>query len=317
MAIDKAQKNKKKTQAPAGTQAAARRCGFVALMGAPNAGKSTLMNRLVGAKISIVTPKAQTTRSRISGIAIHGDAQLVFVDTPGIFAPRRRLDRAMVAAAWMGAKSADIVVVLVDASRPLSDDTLKIVEGLKAEGTKAVLVLNKTDAAKRENLLPLADELNREGVFTDIFMISATTGDGVGDLLAHLAARLPEGPWLYPEDQLSDIPQFLLAAEITREQVFLQLHQEIPYAAAVETESWTAQKDGSIRIEQVIFVARDSQKAIVIGKGGARIKAIGTAARAELERLTGQKVHLFLHVKVAEWAERPEHYRALGLEFDA
>jgi len=297
-------------------ETAARRCGFVALMGAPNAGKSTLMNRLVGAKVSIVTPKAQTTRSRVLGIAIHGDTQAIFIDTPGVFAPRRRLDRAMVAAAWAGAKSADIIVVLIDASKPLGDDARRILEGLKAENAKAVLALNKIDLVKRETLLKLADELNRADVFTDIFMISAATGDGVADLMAHVSARLPEGPWLYPEDQLSDMPQFLLAAEVTREQIFLQLQQELPYAAAVETESWTPRADGSVRIDQVIYVARESQKPIVIGKGGARIKSIGAAARAELERMLGHKVHLFLRVKVAEWAERPGHYRALGLEFD-
>jgi GTP-binding protein Era len=296
--------------------APARRCGFVALMGAPNAGKSTLLNRLVGAKISIVTPKAQTTRTRVMGIAVDGNTQLIFLDTPGVFAARKRLDRAMVAAAWGGAKSADIVVVLVDASRPLGDDTRRIVEGLRAEGAKAVLALNKIDVTRRNELLRLADELNRDGVFTDTFMISAVTGDGVPDLLAYLSARLPEGPWLYPEDQLSDMPQFLLAAEVTREQVFLQLQQEIPYAAAVETESWTPFEDGSVRIDQVIYVARESQKPIVIGKGGARIKAIGEAARGQLERMLGHRVHLFLRVKVLDWAERPEHYRALGLDFD-
>jgi GTP-binding protein Era len=295
---------------------APRRCGFVALIGAPNAGKSTLVNRVVGGKISIVTPKPQTTRTRVTGIAMRGQTQIVFLDTPGVFAPKKRLDRAMVAAAWVGAESADIIAVLVDASRPLSDDTRRILESLKSEGRKAILVLNKIDAAKRSALLPLADELNREGVFTDTFMISAVTGDGTDDLMDYLAARLPEGPWLFPEDQLSDMPQYLLAAEVTREQIFLQLQQELPYAAAVETESWTEQADGSARIEQVIYVERESQKPIVIGKAGARIKSIGAAARAELERMLGRKVHLFLHVKVREWTERAEHYRALGLDFD-
>jgi GTP-binding protein Era len=295
---------------------APRRCGFVALIGAPNAGKSTLLNRVVGGKISIVTPKPQTTRTRVTGIAMRGAAQIVFLDTPGVFAPKKRLDRAMVAAAWGGAESADIIAVLVDASRPISDDTRRIVDSLKSEGRKAILVLNKIDAAKRSALLPLADELNREGVFTDTFMISAVTGDGTDDLMDYLAARLPEGPWLFPEDQLSDMPQYLLAAEVTREQIFLQLQQELPYAAAVETESWTEQADGSARIEQVIYVERESQKPIVIGKAGARIKSIGAAARAELERMLGRKVHLFLHVKVREWSERAEHYRALGLDFD-
>jgi GTP-binding protein Era len=299
------------------TAEAQRRCGFVALMGAPNAGKSTLLNRLVGAKISIVTPKPQTTRSRVLGIAMNGNAQLLFIDTPGVFAPRKRFDRAMVAAAWNGARSADIVVVLVDSSRGVGSDTQAIVAGLKDQGVKAVLALNKIDLVKREALLGLAAALDRTGVFTDIFMISAETGDGVADLMEFLSARVPEGPWHYPEDQLSDMPQMALAAEVTREQVFLQLRQELPYAAAVETENWTPFDDGSARIDQVIYVARDSQKPIVLGKGGARIKAIGQAARAELERMFGHPVHLFLHVKVRDWSEKPEHYKVLGLDFDA
>jgi len=302
---------------PQGEAGKPQRCGFVALLGAPNAGKSTLLNRLVGAKISIVTPKAQTTRTRVLGITVKGETQLIFIDTPGVFAPKKRLDRAMVAAAWGGARSADIVAVLVDASRPVGDDTRRIVEGLKREGARAILILNKIDLIKREPLLTLADELNREGIFTDIFMVSALSGDGVADLIAYLSSRLPEGPWLYPEDQLSDMPKFLLAAEVTREQLYLQLQQELPYAAAVETESWTPFEDGSARIEQVIYVERESQKPIVIGKGGARIKSIGEAARLELERLLGHRVHLFLHVKVLDWSERPEHYRALGLDFGA
>jgi len=292
------------------------RCGFIALLGAPNSGKSTLLNSVVGSKVAIVTPKPQTTRARVLGIAVEGAAQLVFIDTPGIFAPRRRLDRAMVAAAWGGAVSADIVLLLVDASRGISGDTRRIVAGLKERGAKAVLVLNKIDLVKRPALLTLADELNREGIFTDTFMVSGLTGDGVADLVDFLAARVPEGPWHFGADQISDVPQFLLAAEVTREQVILQLHQELPYAAAVETETWTPKDDGSARIDQVIYVARESQKPIVVGKNGARIKAIGTAARAELERLLGHPVHLFLRVKVRDWAESPGHYKTLGLDYD-
>ena len=304
-------------ESPAGETGKPQRCGFVALLGAPNAGKSTLLNRLVGAKVSIVTPKAQTTRTRVLGITVKGETQLVFIDTPGVFAPKKRLDRAMVAAAWEGAKSADVVALLVDASRPIGDDTRRIIEGLKEQGARAVLILNKIDLIKREPLLTLADALNREGIFTDIFMVSAVTGDGVDDLIAYFSARLPEGPWLFPEDQLSDMPKFLLAAEVTREQLYLQLQQELPYAAAVETESWTPFEDGSARVDQIIYVERDSQKPIVIGKGGARIKSIGEAARKEMESIFGHKVHLFLHVKVREWSERAEHYRALGLDFEA
>lgn len=292
------------------------RCGFIALMGATNAGKSTLLNSVVGSKVAIVTPKPQTTRARVLGIAVTGASQLVFIDTPGIFAPRRRFDRAMIAAAWSGAVSADIILLLVDASRGVGKDTQRIVAGLKQRNAKAVLVLNKIDLVKRPQLLTLADQLNREGLFTDTFMISAATGDGVADLVDYLAERVPEGPWHFEEDQLSDVPQFLLAAEITREQLILQLHQELPYAAAVETETWTPKEDGSARIDQVIYVARESQKPIVIGKNGSRIKAIGEAARAELERILGHRVHLFLRVKVRDWAERPEHYRTLGLDYN-
>jgi GTP-binding protein Era len=293
-----------------------RRCGFVALLGAPNVGKSTLLNRVVGAKVSIVTPKVQTTRTRILGIAIRAETQIVFIDTPGIFAPRRRLDRAMIAAAWGGAREADLVVVLVDAAKGFCEDTRRIVEGLRGTGRQAVLAINKIDLVRRESLLALAAELNAEGVFTDTFMISAQTGDGVEDLVGYLCARLPEGPWLYPEDQISDIPKFFLAAEITREQIYLQLRQELPYAATVETESWTPFEDGSARIDQIVYVTRESQKPIVLGRGGQRIKAIGAAARAEMERIFGHRVHLFLRVKVEEWEERRERYRALGLEFE-
>lgn len=301
---------------PETSPAGATRCGYVAIVGAPNAGKSTLLNRLVGAKISIVTPKVQTTRARVTAIATEGPAQLVFVDTPGIFHPKRRLERAMVEAAWTGAKDADLVVLLVDAGRGLDDDTRRIIDGLKSDGRPVVLALNKVDAVKRENLLGLAAELNAAFAFAATFMISALNGDGVDDLKAWLTNRLPEGPWLYPEDQLADISERLLAAEITREQLFLKLHQELPYASTVETESWQDQADGSVRIEQTVYVLRESQKPIVLGKGGRTIKAIGAAARQEMERAFERRVHLFLFVKVREeWTEDPERYRAIGLEF--
>ncbi len=294
----------------------ARRCGYVALVGAPNAGKSTLLNLLVGTKLSIVTPKVQTTRSRVLGIAIRGLVQLIFIDTPGIFAPKRRLDRAMVAAAWAGAGDADVVVVLVDAARGFDDDSRGIVDRLKTTGRRAVLALNKIDLVARETLLPLAAQIGQAYAFERVFMISGTTGDGTEDLADYLAGSLPEAPWLYPEDQLTDLPQRLLAAEITREQVYLQLHQELPYATAVETEQWEERKDGSVKISQVIHVQRAGQKAIVLGKGGSQVKHIGEAARVELERLLERRVHLFLFVRVTEgWAEDRAHYQALGLEF--
>jgi GTP-binding protein Era len=293
------------------------RCGFVALLGAPNAGKSTLLNRMVGAKVSIVTPKVQTTRTRVLGIAARGETQLIFVDTPGIFQPRRRLDRSMVAAAWAGAADADIVVLLVDAEKGLNEDVRRIVEGLEAAGRKAILALNKIDLVKREILLALSATLNETGVFTDTFMISAANGDGVDDLADLLVERLPEGPWLYPEDQLSDMAERQLAAEITREKLFLQLRQELPYALTVETEEWEDRADGSVRIGQVIYVQRDSQKSIVLGKGGKMIKTVGAAAREELEAMLDCRVHLFLFVKVREkWVDDPERYRDWGLDFD-
>lgn len=294
------------------------RCGFVAMIGAPNAGKSTLLNTLVGAKLSIVSPKAQTTRRRILGIAVEGASQLLYVDTPGIFAPKRRLDRAMVAAAWHGAEDADLIVHLVDAAaRTLGEDAQAITEQVRSLGRTALLALNKVDVMRHDALLGLADTLNQSGVYTDIFMISALTGDGVPDLRAALAARVPEGPWLYPEDQLTDLPMRLLAAETTREQLFLQLRQELPYATTVETEAWEEFEDGSVKISQVVFVERDSQKAIVLGKGGARIKAIGQAARAELERFMDRRVHLKLFVKVREdWMDDPERYREMGLDWE-
>jgi len=293
------------------------RCGFVALVGAPNAGKSTLLNWMVGGKISIVTPKVQTTRSRITGICMADEnTQIIFLDTPGIFEPKRRLEKAMVTAAWSGAQDADFVVLLVDAKRGFDGDSRRIIEGLVLRKRRAVLALNKIDGISREALLPLAAKLNETGVFSDSFMISALKGDGVDDLRDFLAARMPPGPWLYPEDQLSDIPLRLLAAETTREKLFLRLHQELPYALGVETESWEELKDGSLRIDQVIYVLRDSHKPIVLGKGGKQIKAVGQAARLDLEAFLGQRVHLFIHVKVApKWTDDPARYRDMGLEF--
>ena len=293
-------------------------CGFIALIGAPNAGKSTLLNRLVGTKVSIVSPKVQTTRARVLGIVLRGPAQVIFIDTPGIFEPRRRLDRAMVAAAWSGAADADIVVHLVDSERAISGDTRRIVDGLAKSRRKAILALNKIDLVKPPKLLGLADKLNETGVFSDIFMISAETGDGVDDLMAALEARLLAGPWLFPEDQVSDMPARLLAAEITREKLFIQLHEELPYSLTVETESWENFKDGSVRIGQIVYVRRGTQKAIVLGKGGRRIKSVGADARAELQEILDRKVHLFLHVKVREnWIDNPERYRDWGLDFNA
>jgi GTP-binding protein Era len=296
---------------------AATRCGYVALIGAPNAGKSTLLNQLVGQKLAIVTPKVQTTRSRLLGIATEDDAQLIFVDTPGIFAPRRRLDRAMVAAAWAGATDADISVLLVDAARGVDDDTRRIVERLKTDRRPAILALNKIDLVRRDTLLGLADQLSKQRNFDQIFMISGLTGDGVDDLFRHLAQAVPEGPFLFPPDQLSDAPERWLAAEVTREQVFLQLHDELPYSATVETEDWQERPDGSVRVAQVIYVRRPSQRAIVLGDGGKRIKTIGARARAELGAMLDRKVHLFLFVKVREnWLDDPERYRAMGVDFN-
>ncbi len=292
---------------------------YVAILGAPNAGKSTLLNRLVGAKIAIVTPKAQTTRRRLLGIAAVEGTQLVFVDTPGIFQPRRRLDRAMVRDAWRSAVDADVIVVLVDAShRSLDHGTRLIVEGLKQRRHKAILALNKVDVAKRENLLALARLLHEMGLFGDVFMISSLTGDGVEDLKAKLASLAPAGPWHYAADQIADAPMRFLAAEATREQLFLQLKEELPYALTVEPESWEDFADGSVRVGQIILIERDSQKAIILGKRGARIKEVREAAQVTMNELLGQKVHLFLRVVVrGKWQEDPERYRALGLEFDA
>ena len=300
------------------------RCGFAAIIGAPNAGKSTLINALVGSKVAIVTPKVQTTRMPVRGIAMAGETQIVFVDTPGIFRPRRRLDRAMVSSAWAGAEDADALLLIVDAADLVADenslgarDTRGILAGLKdGKAKKKALILNKIDGMKRTDLLPLVEKFHAEGIFEDIFLVSALKGEGVGDVSSWVAARMPEGPWLYPEDQAADIPSRLLAAEVTREKIYLRLHDELPYASAVETEKWEERRDGSVKIDQVIFVQRDGQKSIVLGKGGATIKKIGELAREELEILFGRRVHLFLFVKVREdWAENREHYREIGLDF--
>ncbi|WP_138379832.1 GTPase Era [Luteithermobacter gelatinilyticus] len=292
------------------------RCGYVALIGAPNVGKSTLLNALVGSKISIVTHKVQTTRTRLIGVGVDGPNQMIFLDTPGIFQPKRRLERAMVSAAWEGAYDADIVLLMIDATRGVDEDTRRIAENLKEHKRRAMLVINKVDAVKRERLLALAQEMNAAGEFTDTLMISALTGDGLEDLKQKIAKYLPEGVWLYPEDQLTDITERMLAAEITREKFFLRLHDELPYSATVETESWKELKDGSVRIEQVIYVERDSQKKIVIGKGGQTLKEIGRQAREELQDLLDRRVHLFLFVKVRKgWTEDRERYRQMGLDW--
>jgi len=294
----------------------ATRSGFVALIGAPNAGKSTLVNQLVGTKVSIVTHKVQTTRALVRGIATHGAAQIVFVDTPGIFKPRRRLDTAMVTTAWGGAKDADMVLLLIDAERGIKGDADAILDRLGEVRQPKVLVLNKVDRVKPETLLALAGAANERVAFERTFMVSALTGSGCGDLLDYLAQALPAGPWYYPEDQISDLPMRQLAAEITREKLYLRLHQELPYSSHVETEKWEEKKDGSVRIEQVIYVERDSQKKIVLGHKGETIRAIGEAARKEIGEILEQKVHLFLFVKVREnWGNDPERYREMGLDF--
>jgi len=306
----------------------ATRAGFVAVVGAPNAGKSTLVNGLVGSKVSIVSPKVQTTRMRVIGIAMadlpdrgEGEqrAQVILVDTPGIFSvAKRRLERAMVAAAWQGADDADLVALVVDAERGVGQETKAIAERLKDSKTPRILVLNKIDLVPREKLLALTAELNAIVPFERTFMVSALKADGVGDLLAAFAQAVPAGPFLYPEDQAADLPLRLLAAEVTREQVFLQLHQELPYEAAVETEKWEDRPDGSVRVEQTIHVQREGQRAIFLGKGGARIKQIGARARHELSQMLERPVHLFLHVKVSErWADDPSHYRSIGLDYKA
>jgi len=292
--------------------------GFIAIVGAPNVGKSSLINRLVGTKVSIVSAKVQTTRTRVLGICIAGAVQVIFIDTPGIFQPRRRLDRAMVAAAWGGAGDADHVLLLVDAARGIDEDTRDIIDKLRGSGRRAVLAINKVDIVKKPYLLALTATLQDPDLFTKTFMISATSGDGVNDLLAYLAGLLPAGPWLFPEDQVSDMPERLLAAEITREKLYLELHQELPYATTVETESWEYKPDGSIRISQVVYVERDTQKAIVLGKGGCQIKRIGVKARKELQEIMDTNVHLFVFVKVREkWGDDPERYRHWDLDFNA
>jgi GTPase len=295
------------------------RCGFIAILGAPNVGKSTLLNRLVGTKVSIVSPKVQTTRRRILGITVRGPAQLVFVDTPGIFTPSpgRRLERAMVQSAWRSVEDTDRQVLVVDARRGIDRDTERILAELQKSGRRLTLALNKLDLVKPPAVLPLIERLNQTGLFDRVFIVSALTGDGCEDLLKALGADLPEGPWLFPEDQLSDLSQRAMAAEITREKLFEQLHQELPYSLTVETENWAAAADGSeIRIDQTIYVQRESQKAIVLGKGGRQIKPVGQAARAELEQMLGCRVHLFLFVKVRpKWLEDPERYSEMGLEF--
>jgi GTP-binding protein Era len=292
------------------------RCGFIALIGAPNAGKSTLTNALVGSKVAIVTPKVQTTRSLLRGIAIVGNAQLVLVDTPGIFAPRRRLDRAMVTTAWAGAHDADLVALLVDAGKGLDDEAQAILGRLAEVRQPKVLILNKVDLVEKPRLLALAQAINARAEFAATFMISALSGDGVADLRNWLAAHVPDGPWHYPSDELSDAPLRQLAAEITREKLYLQLHQELPYQSTIETEAWTECKDGSVRIEQTIYVERESQRKIVLGKRGRSIRAIGEAARKDLAEILEKPVHLFLFVKVREkWGDDPERYRQMGLEF--
>jgi GTP-binding protein Era len=295
------------------------RCGVVAVVGAPNAGKSTLVNHLVGAKVSIVTHKVQTTRTRIRGIAAHDDSQIIFVDTPGIFTAKRRLERAMVQAAWAGVEDADVVLVIHDAGRrEIPEETRQVIAGLANARCEVALVLNKVDLIKREKLLKLAAELSGLGKFSKVFMVSALNGDGMQDLIGYLANRMPVGTWLFPEDQLSDLSLRMLAAEITREKLFLNLHQELPYALTVETESWEEFKDGSARIEQTVYVGREQHKGICLGKGGKTIRLVRQAAQKEMEEAFGQPVHLFLFVKVREnWINDPERYRNLGLEFDA
>ncbi len=292
------------------------RCGFVAVIGAPNAGKSTLVNALVGQKVAIVSAKAQTTRARLMGIAIEGETQMVLVDTPGIFAPRRRLDRAMVSAAWEGMQAADAVVLMIDPVKQRRHELDPLLEGLAGRPERKILVLNKVDIAKKEPLLVLAEEMAAKADFTEIFFVSALTGDGVPELKAALAAMMPQGEWIYPEDQVSNASERLMATEITREQLYKQLHEELPYDSAVRPEKYIERKDGSVEIHQQIVVGRETQRAIVLGKGGSKIKAIGEAARAELGELLARKVHLFLHVKVTEnWDEDKEIFEEIGLDW--
>ena len=305
------------------TPASAMRCGFVAVIGAPNAGKSTLVNALVGTKVSIVSPRVQTTRTIVRGIAMFGATQVIFADTPGIFQPKKRLERAMVAAAWAGAADAEVVLLVVDALKAgkhadADGDTDRIIADIKASGRRALLALNKVDIVEKGKLLDLTARISATGVFDEIFMISALTGDGLEHLRDHVAKLMPPGPWLFPEDEVSDMPARLLAAEITREKLFLNLREELPYSCAVETERWEEKPDGSARIEQVIYVSRETHRPIVLGNGGQRIKTIGAASRLELENLLGRRVHLFLHVKVNErWNEDRSLYAAWGLDFNA
>lgn len=294
------------------------RAGFVALIGEPNAGKSTLTNRLVGAKVSIVTHKVQTTRARIRGVALEGEAQIVLVDTPGLFRPKRRLDRAMVAAAWAGVSDADVVVLLIEAHRGITDGVKRILEGLSElpKARRVALAINKIDKVEAPVLLALTKDMNERYPFAKTFLISAEKGHGVDDLKAWLASEMPEGPWLYPEDQIADVPLYMIAAEITREKLTLRLHQELPYQLTVETENWEERKDGSVRIDQIVYVARDGHKGIVLGKKGETIKAVSTQARAELEEFLDCKVHLFLQVKVRPgWLDEAERYSEMGLDF--
>jgi len=301
------------TDAP---EVASTKCGFVALVGAPNAGKSTLLNALVGSKIAIVTHKVQTTRSKLVGVALHDQTQMIFVDTPGIFTATKRLERAMVAAAWEGANDADVVILLVDSMCKITDSTRTIAEGLKKSSKKAILAFNKIDTVRRDKLLAMSQELNDIGDFEETMMISAKTGNGLEDLQNKIADFLPEGPWLYPEDHLTDITERMLASEITREKFFERFHEELPYATTIETERWRELKDGSVRIEQIIYVERDSQKQIVIGKGGKGLKSIGQQSREELQELLGRKVHLFIFVKVRKgWSDDKERYRNMGLDW--
>ena len=295
------------------------KAGFVAVIGAPNAGKSTLVNHLVGFKISIVTHKVQTTRTRIRGVCMHGASQIIFVDTPGIFEPKRKLDRAMVDAAWLGADDADLIIFLYDVTRrEVDSDTSRILSGLKENNKEAILVLNKIDLVKSELLLPITKRFQEENIFSDTFMVSAENGSGCEKLLEYLSVRIPDSPWLYPEDEVSDLPQRLLAAEITREQVLLKLHQELPYGATVETEEWTERDDGAIVINQIIYVRRPGHKKIALGRNGNMIKAIGKASRQELQVLLDRTVHLFLFVKVREnWMEDPDRYALWGLDPNA
>lgn len=301
-------------EVPEGT--GTQRCGFVAVIGAPNVGKSTLVNAMVGSKVTIVSPKVQTTRAIIRGIAIESGAQLIFIDTPGIFAPRRRLDRAMVAVAWSGAHDADVVALMVDAKRGLDDETMAIAAKLADIGASKILIINKVDLVAKPNLLGLVREANERITFAATFLVSAQSGDGVVEIRRWLAAQVPVGPWHYPEDQISDAPMRALAAEITREKIYLRLHQELPYRSTVETDTWKELRDGSVRIEQTIFVERESQRKIALGKGGQAIRSIGAEARKEIARLIDKPVHLFLFVKVREdWADDPARYREMGLEF--